>query len=281
MAIIRKFPLLLLFCIIVIPAYSQRDRNDSFNIGDSAPPLRVQCWIKGAPVQSFKKGSTYVLDFWATWCAPRLASMPYTSVIANKYRDKVTFVAISIWEKPSNGAPAESAAQIKAFVDSMGLRMNFPVAVDDSNFMANHWVKASDENGIPSDFVVNREGKVIWIGDPAELDTVLPRIIAHTWNIKEAKHKRISNPYLSRMDFETAISLSKKSYTLDDQEKAVSNISAIKKIVQKEPGLKYTPDVAYMTFWALLHINQQKVYAYGKKVIVTAYLSKSGLRIHY
>ena len=56
--------------------------------------------------------------------------------------------------------------------------MDFRVATDDNGFMVRHWLSASAANGSPADFVVDAQGKIAWIGNPADIDQVLPKI----WN---------------------------------------------------------------------------------------------------
>jgi thiol-disulfide isomerase/thioredoxin len=115
-----KFQLLLLLGMMAASTQAQNDQLLSFNIGDPAPPLRVRAWIKGAPVSAFGKGSAYVVEFWATWCRPCIAAMPHLSALAAEYQDKVTVVAIDIYENKST-----SLEKVKAFADSMGHRMDF------------------------------------------------------------------------------------------------------------------------------------------------------------
>jgi len=269
-----KFRLLLLFCILEVTSYAQNHQFDSLNIGEPAPSLRVRKWIKGTPVHHFERGKVYVVDFWATWCRPCKAAMPYLSALAHKYKDKVTFLAIAIWEKGLKYHGTASMKQVIAFVDAMGHQMDFPVAVDDNNFMANHWVRASDENSVPSDFVVNAQGKVAWVGNPVDLDTVLSKIVNDTWDIKAASSKRIFNEHLAELDAEAFDKLQKYLGNYDssslDLAKPDSALLAINEIIKKEPKLKYAPNIALYTFWALLKTNPHKAYEYGKKVIVTS-----------
>jgi hypothetical protein len=46
-------------------------------------------------------------------------------------------------------------------------------------------MKAARRNGIPCSFVVDKVGKIAFIGHPAELDDVLPKVVAGTWKGKE------------------------------------------------------------------------------------------------
>lgn len=127
---LTKFNLFVLNCILSILSYSQGKESPSLIIGDPAPSLRVSAWIKGEPFQKFKNGRVYVLEFWATWCRPCVAAMPHLSALAREYKDKATFIGIDIYEKKTT-----SLEKIKAFVDSIGPRMDYHVAADDNNFM--------------------------------------------------------------------------------------------------------------------------------------------------
>src|SRR5664279_4900575 len=190
-----NFQLLLLLCIIAVTTHAQIGQSPSLNIGDPAPPLRVRVWLKGSPVQRFEKGNVYVLEFWATWCKPCIAAMPHLSALAVEYKDRVTIVGVDIYEKKTT-----SLEKVKAFVDSMGHRMDYHVAAEDSNLMVVDWFDASGEQGIPKSFVVNAEGRLAWIGNPKGLDEVLPKIVNNDWDIKIALSKRNLNRHLEMLD---------------------------------------------------------------------------------
>ncbi len=67
--------------------------------------------------------------------------------------------------------------------------MDYSVALDDvpergdpeDGAMAKTWMRAAEENRIPTDFVV-RDGKIAWIGHPTELDAPLAGIVAGKWD---------------------------------------------------------------------------------------------------
>jgi thiol-disulfide isomerase/thioredoxin len=271
-----NFQLLLLFCIITVSAYAQNEQPPSLNIGDPAPPLRVREWIKGTPIQRFEKGKVYVLEFWATWCHWCIAAMPDLSTLADQYKDNVTILGVDIFEKKTT-----SIKKVRAFVDSMGNRMNYDVAAEDSNFMETDWFDASGEQGIPNTFVVDAEGRLAWIGYPKELHEVLPKILNNTWDIQKALYKRNLDTYLYQLDDSAREELNGYfgNFQPGDLEgnflkpgdlgKPDSGLSVIDEIVRKEPRLKYAPHVAFHTFSFLLITDPHKAFGYGKAVLST------------
>jgi thiol-disulfide isomerase/thioredoxin len=160
------------------------------SVGDPAPKLAVKRFVKGAPVTKFEKGKIYVVEFWATWCGPCRESIPHLTEMAKKNKD-VTFVGVSVWE--------QDQSKVAPFVTTMGDKMNYHVAMDavpvggdgNSGAMAMTWMKAAEQDGIPSAFIVNKESKVAWIGHPMTMEEPLSKIVAGTWDIKvEAEKSR-------------------------------------------------------------------------------------------
>lgn len=257
----RNFQLLLVSYIMVFSAYSQNRITPALNIGSAAPALKVREWIKDNPIQDFERGKIYVVDFWATWCKPCLAAAPHLSALAGKYKGKVIFCDIDVKERKNT-----PTSKIKASVQSMGDRMNFHVAIEDSNYMEKDWLDAFGEQdyGIPRTFVVNATGKIAWIGHPAfGLDTVLEKIVNNNWDIKKALTKRNFDRHLEALDDSTMRKLNPYVHKPD------SALIVIKSIINDEPELKYAPQLGYYTFLALLKTNPQKAYEFGKKLIVT------------
>lgn len=160
-----------LLALFVLAVYwAQRP---SLKVGDPAPKLQVMKWVKGEPVPEFERGRVYIVEFWATWCGPCMQTMPHLNELAQKYRESVQVVAVSVLE---NDGQAESLVQ--SFADKHGGRMI--VAMDDPSTGPTYatWMKAAGRNSIPTSFLIDRDGKIAWIGHPLKLEKHLERAVS-------------------------------------------------------------------------------------------------------
>lgn len=254
-----KCHLLLLSFLLALTTHGQETKTALFNIGDAAPPLRLQHWLKGNPIQHFTNGNCYVVEFWATWCHPCKVAMPHLSDLAREYKGKVTFIGVDVYEKKTT--PLKT---IQHFVDSMGSKMDYDVATEDNDLMSKGWLDASAEKGIPNTYVVNADGMVAWIGHPKDLARVLPRIVSHTWDNKAALAERVLKKRLDSLDTEESYELAAFN---GPPAKPDSVLAAIKEVLRKEPRLKYMPVMAANTFSALLKTNPHEAYLFGKGML--------------
>jgi thiol-disulfide isomerase/thioredoxin len=267
-----NFQLSLLLCIIAGTIHGQVAKPPSLNFGDAAPPLRVREWLKGKPVKQFEKGKVYVVEFWATWCKPCKAAIPRLSKLARKYKNKVVVIGVDVYEQQLALLMRKNIMQIKDFVDSMGHRMKYRVAAQDSNFMETDWLLASGEQAIPQTFVINAEGRLAWIGHPMYVHEILLKILNNDWDINEALAKRDSDKRLKELDDSLIYEFVRYNGDVrfpDDFGKPDSALLAINEWVRKEPKLKYAPNMAFKTFSALLKTDMHKAYEYGKELLIT------------
>jgi len=154
----------------------------AIDLGDPAPALKIKEWVKGKPVdlKAGKGKNIYVVEFWATWCAPCRTSIPHLTEIQKKYKDKgVVVIAVTDEEK--------DAEKVKAYVKDQGDKMDYIVAIDDTEATNKGYMKAFNVRGIPNAFIVDKAGAIVWQGHPMEMDKPLEEIVAGTYDIEAAK----------------------------------------------------------------------------------------------
>lgn len=164
---------------------ANRSQAQTLGVGDRAPELQLGAFVKGEPIKAFEAGKTYVVEFWATWCGPCRASIPHLTELQKK-NPEVAFLGVSVLEDQPGG--------VAPFVKEMGEKMAYRVALDavpngkegDDGAMVRSWMKPAGQGGIPTAFIVNRDGTIAWIGHPMEMDQPLQKILAGEWNLAKA-----------------------------------------------------------------------------------------------
>lgn len=159
--------------------------NAELMVGDPAPKFQVGKWIQGEPVKAFDSNHVYIVEFWATWCGPCVASIPHLNELSQKFKDKgVISIGVDVWDSDDSVAP---------FVKKMGDKMTYRVALDDksrdpSGFMGSTWWKRKVNNhGIPTAFIINRDGIIAWIGHPMGLkEEIVDEIVSGHYDMAKA-----------------------------------------------------------------------------------------------
>jgi peroxiredoxin len=90
--------------------------------------------------------------------------------VQKQFKDKgVTVIGIS----------NEKAETVKPFVEKMGDKMGYTVALDTKGKAGDSYMTAYNQRGIPTAFVVDGKGQVAWVGHPMNgLEEVLAKVIA-------------------------------------------------------------------------------------------------------
>jgi len=154
----------------------EKKETKSLKVGDPAPKLQPTKWLQGSEVAEFAPGKTYVVEFWATWCGPCIVMMPHMAEMQREFKDKgVTFIGYSAKD------PNNSAEKVAEFVQKRGPKLGYTFAYDDDRETYDAYMKAAGQNGIPCSYVVDKEGKIAYIGHPMFLGLVVPKVAEGKW----------------------------------------------------------------------------------------------------
>lgn len=179
--------------------------DEVLTIGSNAPALDVEHWVqdgkgKFKPVTKFAKDKVYVVEFWATWCGPCIASMPHLAELQNEYASKgVQIVSISDEdletvekflerEVQSRGKPAAKEADSKEPAKKekpqtyRELTSAYCLTADPDRSAHTAYMEAAGQGGIPCAFIVGKDQKVEWIGHPMSMDEALAEVVSGKWD---------------------------------------------------------------------------------------------------
>ncbi len=115
-------------------------------LGESAPPFETETLGGKALSGKDLAGKVVVLDFWATWCAPCVASMPVLKEITDEFAEKdVVFLAINTGEEKE---------KIEEFLKKQ--KLDVDVLLDPEGKVADAFVV----DAIPQTIVMGKDGTI-------------------------------------------------------------------------------------------------------------------------
>ena len=124
--------------------------NGQVNAGQTAKDFTVED-VDGKEVSlSDFKGKPVVVNFWASWCPPCKAEMPYYNEVYKEVGDEVQFMMVDLVD-----GSRETVATAKAFIKENGYE--FPVFFDSNQDAA----IAYGVYSIPTSIFIDKDGKVV------------------------------------------------------------------------------------------------------------------------
>ena len=164
--LIRMF---LLLSITTLSSWAQHLKEVPANAlkrGDPAPPLGFEFVLQGPQPDAIKWAALRgkVVNFWGTWCAPCVGRIPQLNELISHYKDKpVQFIAVG----------HENPRRVEWFLKTHPIETWIALDTDLSVY------KAYTAWGIPYAVVVDQEGKVAAVLNPAHLThSVIDSVLA-------------------------------------------------------------------------------------------------------
>ena len=162
------------------------------HVGDAAPAIDIQHWVKGDKIAKFEPNQIYIVEFWATWCGPCRVSMPHLSEIQKLKKDyDVTIIGISDekLEVVQEWLKTENKELQKTWDEVIG----YTLTTDPDRSAYESYMYGVGAGGIPTAFIVGRDGKIEWVGNPhpnmkqfepslKTIDEALDAVVAGTWD---------------------------------------------------------------------------------------------------
>src|SRR5690625_3017020 len=159
--IFRTIVLAVLLVAVVFALVSNLNKdNELYKSGDPAPDFHLTQISQNNDTEAIKltdlRGKGVMLNFWATYCEPCEAEMPYMESLYPKYKDDIEIVAVSL---------DLNELVIHQFIDKYDL--TFPIVHDRKSEVMDLYKVGP----IPSTFFINPDGEIVnKISGPLTLD---------------------------------------------------------------------------------------------------------------
>jgi|LakMenE01Jun11ns_1017448.scaffolds.fasta_scaffold9957907_2 thiol-disulfide isomerase/thioredoxin len=200
------------FCLFTSAASIPIAQGAGLTVGSKAPDLNIEHWLsdgggKFKPLKEFQPGKIYVVEFWATWCGPCKACMPHLAELQKMHAEQgVQIISVSdeeletVQEFLGSDVPAGMLRSMQAANESTDpslapstqgepkamtfqqLTSAYCLTTDPDQSTYKDYMEASAEGGIPTSFLVGKQGIIEWIGHPMEIDQPLADLIADRWD---------------------------------------------------------------------------------------------------
>ncbi|MBL7872089.1 MAG: TlpA family protein disulfide reductase [Cyclobacteriaceae bacterium] len=163
--------------IIVCFAAQSVAQTATLKEGDLAPELLPFKWLRGKESLNWGSPSFHMIEFGATWCKPCAAAIPELITLQKDFQDQLTIVSVFVME--GDAKKPEYIPRVQRYISKRGAQVNYTMVADwpDGRIKKN-WLEASNQNGIPSMFIVDREGKIVWIGaSPEKARAIIEKLV--------------------------------------------------------------------------------------------------------
>ena len=149
----RSILLLLSLILVIACKNTPSEKVPSFNNNE----IEIYNFSEIEPLLNYNDNNTYVINFWATWCAPCIKELPYFQEIHDKYGSqnlKVILVSLDF--------PDKFESQLIPYVKKNNLTPQV-ILLDDPN--ENEWIPKVDESwsgALPATLIYSKDKRAFY-----------------------------------------------------------------------------------------------------------------------
>ena len=187
-------------------------------------------FVKGEAAKEWKTNQVYVLECWATWCAPCVAAIPHVDSLYDKYHGKgLNVVGVNVFE--------DGKEKVAKFVQKKGDGMSYPVAYTGrGGAFEEVWLKPAGVNGIPHAFVV-KNGRLLFSIHPASLTEKMVEELLAGGEAEAALVKRLNRAKGSQEEIKGLVGTYSSQLEAGDYGAAKGTLARIRDLDETYPAL--------------------------------------------
>jgi hypothetical protein len=174
-------PFLSLVPVVLAACLSfQAQPSPTLKPGEKAPPLACTRWFTMLPTMQFDRGKVYVVLFWAHW---QPESVQALGRICDMVHEKTGAEYIAVHDLDDKS----SLEKVQAFCDGRRASLHCSTGFDELHATTKAWMGAAGRRELPTAFIVNRDGKVAYIGPAMWIDGPLKQVVSGDWDPAKAE----------------------------------------------------------------------------------------------
>lgn len=124
--------------------------TDGAAVGDPHPGFSHASLDGGTIDASEFEGRPFLVNFWATWCAPCRREMPVLQEAGERHAGSLAIIGLAL----------DDAEPVSAFVDDLGI--DYPIAVGSDDVMRTQRAWGNSTGALPYTVLVDGDGEIRW-----------------------------------------------------------------------------------------------------------------------